>query len=35
VLTPFIPQYVGMAPALVLIFQRRREKRILAAGVSS
>jgi uncharacterized membrane protein len=36
VLTPFIPQYVGIAPAIVLIFQRRREKRILAAsGVSA
>lgn len=29
-LTPVIPQYVGIAPAVVLIAQRRREKRLLA-----
>jgi uncharacterized membrane protein len=30
-LTPFIPQWVGIAPGVVVLLQRRRERRLLAA----
>ena len=35
VLTPFIPQFVGFVPAVVIFYQRVREKKVLAAEAAA